>query len=88
MGTQSFPQRLKGRAATPADAEATIYPSTDGVEETGSNQGVEINWATDRAAEVAAERGVTAEDLEGLVGTGKDGAITVADVKNWSVEPE
>jgi pyruvate/2-oxoglutarate dehydrogenase complex dihydrolipoamide acyltransferase (E2) component len=80
MGTQSFPKHLKGRAATPANVEATIYPSTDG--------GTELDFATDRAAEVAAERGITAEDLEGLVGTGKDGAITVADVKNWSKEPE
>ncbi len=74
MGSHSFPAGQRGRQAKPADAEAT--------------DGVQINFATDRAAEVAAERGVTAEDLEGLVGTGKDGAITVADVKNWSVEPE
>lgn len=75
MPTQSFPQHMKGRAARPANAEAT-------------EGGTDIDFATDRAAEVAAELGISAEDLEGLVGTGKDGAITVADVKNWGKEPE
>ncbi len=75
MGTQSFPKHLKGRAARPANDAAT-------------EGGTQINYATDRAAEVAAELGITAEDLGDLVGTGKEGAITVADVKNWGKEPE
>lgn len=75
MGSHSFPKHLKGRVATPADDEAT-------------EGGTEIDFATDRAAEVAAELGISAEDLEGLIGTGKDGSITVADVKNWGKEPE
>jgi pyruvate/2-oxoglutarate dehydrogenase complex dihydrolipoamide acyltransferase (E2) component len=75
MPTQSFPAHLAGRQARPADAEAT-------------EGGTQINYATDRAAEVAAELGITAEDLGDLVGTGKEGAITVADVKNWGKEPD
>jgi len=71
MGTQAFPARLKGRAATPADAEA---------------KGTKIDFATDRAAEVAAELGLEASDLEGVDGTGKDGALTVADVKDAAKE--
>lgn len=71
MGTQAFPQHLKGRAATPADVEAT---------------GVDIDFATDRAAEVAAELGLEAIDLEGVKGTGKDGALTVADIKEAAKE--
>jgi pyruvate/2-oxoglutarate dehydrogenase complex dihydrolipoamide acyltransferase (E2) component len=82
MGTQSFPHHLKGRQALPANVEATEAVQDDNI------LGTDIDFATDRAAEVAAERGVTAEDLEGLTGTGKDGAITVADVKNWSKEPD
>ena len=82
MGTQSFPAHLRGRQALPANVEATEAAQDDSI------LGVEINFATDRAAEVAAERGVTAEDLEGMVGSGKDGALTVADVKNWSKEPD
>ncbi len=78
MPTQSFPQHLKGKAARPFTL-ATIYPSTDGVE---------INYSTDRAAEVAAELGISAEDLEGMEGSGKDGAITVKDVKSWGKEPD
>lgn len=76
MPTQSFPQHLKGGAAIPL---ASIYPSTGGVE---------IDWSSDRAAEVAAELGISAEDIAGIEGSGKDGAITVADVKNWGKEPE
>ncbi len=75
MPTQSFPQHLKGRVARPADAEAT------------SEKGVEIDWSSDRAAEVAAELGISVEDIAGIEGSGKGGSITVADVKNWS-KPE
>jgi len=71
MGTQSFPRHLRGRAATSADAEA---------------KGTDIDFATDRAAEVAAELGLEAADLEGVVGTGKDRALTVADVKEAAKE--
>ncbi len=74
MGSHSFPAGRGGREARSADAEAT--------------EGVEINFATDRAAEVAASLGIAAEDLEGMAGTGKDGSITVADVKNWGKDPE
>lgn len=74
MPTQSFPQHLKGRVATPAVEEAT-------------EGGVEIDWSSDRAAEVAAELGISAEDIAGIEGSGKGGSITVADVKNWS-KPE
>lgn len=45
-----------------------------------------IDWASDRAAEVAQELGFAPEDLAGMVGTGQDGSITVADVKNWGKE--
>ncbi len=71
MGTQSFPRHLRGRAATPATAAA---------------KGVDINFSSDRAAEVAAELGVTAEDLKGVKGSGKDDSITVADVKGAAKE--
>lgn len=42
-----------------------------------------VDWASDRAAEVAQELGFAPEDLSGLVGTGRDGSVTVKDVKNW-----
>lgn len=76
MPTQSFPASLGGQQALPADVEAT------------SEKGVEIDWSSDRAAEVAAELGITAADLGDLVGTGKGGSITVADVKDWGKPPE
>jgi len=69
---------LKGKAARPFDL-AEVHPSTEGIQ---------INYSTDRAAEVAAELGISAEDLEGVEGSGKGGAITVADVKNWGKEPD
>ncbi|MEK0324752.1 MAG: E3 binding domain-containing protein [Nitrosopumilus sp.] len=75
MPTQSFPQHLQGKQALPADVEAT-------------EGGVEIDWSSDRAAEVAAELGITAKDIAGIEGSGKGGSITVADVKNWGKEPE
>jgi len=75
MGSHSFPAHLKGQMARPADIEA-------------KPGGVVIDWATDRAAEVATELGFVAEDLAGMQGSGKDGSITVADVKNWGKEPE
>jgi pyruvate/2-oxoglutarate dehydrogenase complex dihydrolipoamide acyltransferase (E2) component len=74
MGSHSFPAGRKGREARPADAEAT--------------QGEGINWATERAAEVAEELGFDPSDLEGMQGSGKDGAVTVADVRNWGKEPD
>ena len=80
MGSHSFPAHMKGREARPAIELATIYPSTEG--------GVQIDWSSDRAAEVAAELGFAAEDLAGMQGTGRGGSITVADVKNWGKEPE
>ena len=75
MPTQSFPQHLQAKQALPADVEAT-------------EGGVEIDWSSDRAAEVAAELGITAKDIAGIEGSGKGGSITVADVKNWGKEPE
>jgi pyruvate/2-oxoglutarate dehydrogenase complex dihydrolipoamide acyltransferase (E2) component len=75
MPTQSFPKHLKGRAATQATDEATE------VEETALN----ISTA---AANTAEALGIDLADLEDLVGSGKDGLITVADVKNWGKEPE
>jgi len=69
---------MKGREARPADVEATLELT----------KGVEIDWSSDRAAEVAAELGITAKDIAGIQGTGKGGSITVADVKNWGKEPE
>jgi pyruvate/2-oxoglutarate dehydrogenase complex dihydrolipoamide acyltransferase (E2) component len=82
MGTQSFPHHLKGRQALPANVEATEAVQDDTI------LGTEINWATERAAEVAASLGFADEDLAGMQGTGKGGSITVADVKNWGTEPE
>jgi pyruvate/2-oxoglutarate dehydrogenase complex dihydrolipoamide acyltransferase (E2) component len=53
-------------------------------EETGSNQ-LLISTAAENTAEAL---GINLADLEGMVGSGKDGLITVADVKNWGKEPE
>ncbi len=49
-------------------------------------RGLDIDWASDRSAEVAAELGFVAADLSGMKGTGKDGSITVRDVRNWGKE--
>jgi hypothetical protein len=43
----------------------------------------EVDFASERAGEVAVELGFTAEKLEGREGSGKDGAITVADLRIW-----
>lgn len=73
MPTQSFPKHMKGVAARPATDEATTV--------------VELNWS--KAAENTAEAlGINPADLKDLEGSGKDGLITVADVKNWGGEPE
>ncbi len=40
------------------------------------------NWSSARAKEVAAELGLTAADIAAIQGSGKDGVITVADVKD------
>ncbi len=73
MGSYSYPKHLKGRRALPATDEAT--------------KGVEINWS--RAAEnLAAAEEIDPSDLEGFVGSGTDGKITVADIRNWGKEPE
>ncbi len=77
MGTQSFPKHLKGRAATPANAEA--------FEVAEEEVALKISSA---AANTAESLGIDLTDLEDLVGSGKDGLITVADVKNWGKEPE
>ena len=79
MGTHSFPAGRKGRAATPADAEA-IDESTE--------DEVEINFTSPAAEAVAQELGFAPEDLVGMQGSGKDGAITVADIRNWGKEPD
>jgi pyruvate/2-oxoglutarate dehydrogenase complex dihydrolipoamide acyltransferase (E2) component len=77
MGSHSYPKHLKGRRALPATDEATEVEPEE----------VEINIST-AAANNAAALGIDLNDLKGLVGSGKDGLITVADVKNWSTEPE
>ncbi|KKN88094.1 hypothetical protein LCGC14_0251660 [marine sediment metagenome] len=47
------------------------------------DQSASVDFASERAGEVAAELGFTASRLEGREGSGKDGAITVADVRDW-----
>ena len=78
MGTQSFPKHLKGRAAIPANDAATAAVEEEEV-------ALKISSA---AVNTAESLGIDLTDLEGLVGSGKDGLITVADVKNWGKEPE
>ncbi len=73
MPTQSFPKHLKGVAARPATDEATTV--------------VELNWSA-AAENTAAALGIDPADLKDLVGSGKDGLITVTDVKNWGGESE
>lgn len=82
MGTQSFPHHLKGRQALPADVEASEAVQDDTI------LGAEINFTSPAAEAVAKELGFAPEDLVGMQGSGKNGAITVADVRNWGQEPE
>ena len=82
MGTQSFPAHLRGRQALPANDEATEAAQDDSI------LGVEINYTSPAAEAVAAELGFADEDLVGMQGSGKNGAITVADIRNWGQEPE
>ncbi len=82
MGTQSFPHHLGGKQALPADVEATESAQDDNI------LGAEINFTSPAAAAVAEELGFADEDLVGMQGSGKNGAITVADIRNWGQEPE
>ena len=43
--------------------------------------GIEVDFASDRAGEVAVELGLTDEQLAGAEGTGKNGALTVKDIR-------
>ncbi|KKN37818.1 hypothetical protein LCGC14_0759620 [marine sediment metagenome] len=70
------PEFLGQRKTPEVEDEATCPP------------GATIDWASDEAAEAAASLGIVAADLAGLEGSGKNGSITVKDVRNWGKEPE
>ena len=45
-----------------------------------------VDFSSERAGEVAMELGFTSKSLEGMTGSGRDGAITVRDLRSWVKE--